>query len=148
MAFVFTAKNGCCPECIAFGRRWYIMDRHLYGDTYEYCLMSVSTEPQPVYQFNSRRDLASWLNDIEDYTEKDEWWIDFFIRRWIRQDYADVALIEKNGIQYRYDKEKHTLTALPERRQESCWYEKYRECLAHSKEILRKMQSNSQAISA
>ena len=146
MAFVFTSKNGCSPECRAFGRRWYIKDRHLYGNVYEYCLMSVTTDPQPVYQFADKQALAGRLNNIESFSEKEAQLIDYYyIPRWIKIDCSDIALVEKDGIQYRYDKEKNTLTVLPAHRQESCWYDLYRECLADAKKFLQKLRDNRQA---
>ena len=140
MSFVFSSKNGCCLECIAFGRRWYIKDRHMYYDKYEHCLMSVTTDPQPVYRFSDKKELAGWLNNIETFSEREEKLIDlYYIPRWIKTDYGNLALIVKDGIQYRYDKEKNTLTVLPEHRQESPWYDKYRECLTDAKELLQKI---------
>lgn len=139
MKFAFTSKNGSCPECRAFGRRWYIMDRNLYYDKYEHCLMSVTLEPQPKYQFRDKVELASWLNGFTNYQERDPWWTDHFISRYIKTDYSDMALIVKDGVQYRYEKEKNLLVVLPEHRRESCWYDSYRECLTDAKELLQKM---------
>lgn len=136
-SFVFTSRNGCCPECIAFGRKWFIQDRPYYGNTYEYCLMSVTLDAQPTYCFKDKKELADWLNGPFTFRKNEDFWTDFCISRWTKVDYNDVALIEKDGIQYRYDKEKITLTVIPERRQESCWYDKYRECLADAKEHLQ-----------
>lgn len=102
--------------------------------------MSVTTDPQPVYQFADKKALASWLNNIETFRKTDEAWIDLiYISRWIKIDYNDIALVEKDGIQYRYDKTANTLTILPKHRQESYWYDKYRECLAEAKELLHKI---------
>lgn len=134
--FAFKAKDGLCPECIALGRKWYIQDRHCYGDTYEYCLMSVTLEQQPVYRFKDLAEIAAWLNDLTDYQEKDSWWVGHMIRRWTVADYDDKALIEKNGIQFQLDKTKHTLTVLPKSRQETVWYDKYRDCLAEAKKLI------------
>ena len=139
MKFAFTSKNGFCPECTAFGRKWFIKDRHLYGDVYEYCLMSSPLSPPLVYQFPDKKAVALWLNGFDHLSEREEHLIDFYIHRWIQDECSDLALIEKNGIQYRYDKAKYTLTSLPEHRQESCWYDKYRECLVDAKEFLSKL---------
>lgn len=138
MKFAFTSKNGFCPECTAFGRKWYIKDRHRYDNVYEYCLMSVPLSPPLVYQFKDKKEVALWLNGFDHLSEREEQLIGLYINRWIQADYGDLALVEKNGIQYRYDKAKNILTALPERRQETCWYDKYRECLADAKELLTK----------
>ena len=139
MTFSFTSKDGCCPSCVAFGRKWYIQDRAAGLGYYDYCLMSVTTDKPPIYQFENRKDLAAWLNGIEDFHEEDEWWISHFIRRCTKIDYSDIALLEKNGIQYRWDKEANTLTVLPKHRQETGWYTHYRACLSDAKELLRKI---------
>lgn len=136
MAFSFTSKDGCCPSCVAYGRKWYIQDRNAGLGLYDFCLMSVPTEKPVVHQFKSQKDLAAWLNDFHDYEEKDPWWTEYFIRRWAKTDYYDVALLEKNGVQYRWEKKTNTLTVLPTHRQETGWFTHYRECLAASKEIL------------
>lgn len=136
MTFTFTAKNGMCPECYALGRKWYIADRSSGGNRYEYRLMSVTTQPQAVYQFKDMKEIAAWLNGFESISEKNEWWIGCFIRRWTIADYYGQALIEKDGIQYRLDKLKYTLTALPKPQPETGWCSTYRECLALAKEIL------------
>lgn len=138
MKFTFTSKDGHCPECTAFGRKWYIKDRYLYDNVYEYCLMSIPISPPAIYQFQDKKAVALWLNGFDHLSEREEQLIDFYINRWIQADCSDMALVEKNGIQYRYDKVKNTLTSLPERRQESCWYDKYCECLADAKALLAK----------
>lgn len=148
MEFVFSNKNGCCPECNAFGRKWYIMDRLLYDNVYEYCLMSMPLTPQPVYQFKDKASLAAWLNGSGDFSKHDDLWLDYFISRWIKDDCNDVALVEKDGIQYRYEKAHNILKALPERRQESGWYEKYRECLTDAKVFLKNKRAKNSSCSA
>lgn len=142
MAFSFTSKDGCCPSCTAFGRKWYIQDRAAGLGCYDYCLMSVTTEKPTAYRFKNQKDLAAWLNGMEDYLEKDPWWTEYFIRRWAKIDYPDAALLEKDGIQYRWDKETNTLTVLPERRQESEWFTHYRECLSYAKAFLTDLNNN------
>ena len=104
--------------------------------------MSVSLDPPPVRCFNDKSQIASWLNGFENYREKDEWWTEELIRRKTKWDcdYGDLALVVKDGVQYRYDKKKLTLTALPERIQETCWYDSYRECLSEAKRFLRDKQ--------
>ena len=142
MAFAFTSKNGLCPECFAYGRKWYIQDRAAGAGCYDYCLMSVSTEPPKVHQFKSLAEVAAWLNN-SDHLESSDTWVDILIRRWALADYDNLALIEKNGIQYRLDKIANTLTELPERRWEAGWFSSYRECLAEAKKILQQ-KSNMQ----
>lgn len=134
--FTFASKNGLCPECRAYGRKWYIQDRAVGTGCYDYCLMSVTTEPPKAYQFKNLAEVAAWLNN-SDQLESDEVWVGILIRRWTIADADNLALIEKNGVQYRLDKIAHTLTELPERRQETGWFNSYRECLTEAKDILR-----------
>lgn len=145
MAFSFTSKDGCCPSCVAFGRKWYIQDRAAGLGCYDFCLMSVTTEKPTVHQFENQKELAGWLNDIQDYQEQNEWWTEYMIRRWAKADYYDAALLEKNGIRYRWDKEANTLTVLPEHRQETGWFNHYRECLAAAKELLQRQRDQQEA---
>lgn len=100
--------------------------------------MSVPLSPPLVQQFKDKKAVALWLNGFDHLSEREEQLLDLYINRWIQADYGDLALVEKNGTQYRYDKVKNTLISLPERRQESCWYDKYRECLSDAKELLSK----------
>lgn len=135
MGYVFRAKDGLCPECIAFGRKWLIMDRNIYGH-YEFSLFSIPMEKPPVYQFRDLKEVVCWLNDFDSLSEKEEPLLEYYLRRWIVADYYTLALIEKNGIQYRYDKGSFSLSKLPERKQESGWFSGYRECLQYAKTIL------------
>ena len=138
MDFAFRAKNGFCPECIAFGRKWYIMDSSAGSGFYDHCLMSVPTDHHETLQFNNLSEIAAWL-DNTDHLERDQAWIGILIRRHTVADYQDLALVEKSGVQYRLDKTHFTLTALPERRQETGWFNSYRECLVAAKKILKEL---------
>lgn len=72
MNFVFTSKDGQCPACHAFGRKWYIQDRYIGGDAYEYCLMSLSAEKPQKYLFKNQCEVAKWFNDENHLAEYDE----------------------------------------------------------------------------
>lgn len=142
MIFRFSSQNGQCPACYAFGRKWYIQDRCSGTNYYEHCLMSVSTDPQQVYQFANQKEIAEWLLDTALHYEENDWQIGYLIRQKTKIDYSDAALIEKNGIEYRFDKIKNTLTALPKRRQETGWFNSYRECLAEAKDLLQTISAS------
>ena len=140
MGYLFRAKDGLCPECIAFGRKWFIMDRNIYGH-YEFSLFSIPIEKPPIYQFRDLKEVVCWLNDFDSLSVKEEPLLNYYLRRWIVADYYYLALIEKNGVQYRYDKGSFSLSMLPERHQETGWFSGYRECIREAKAILRKIES-------
>lgn len=140
MGYVFRAKDGLCPECIAFGRKWIIMDRKLHDGHYEFSLFSIPIEKPPVYQFRDLKEVVCWLNDFDSLSEKEEPLLNYYLRRWIVADCYNLALIEKNGVQYRYDKGSFSLTKISERKQEIGWFSGYRECLWMAKEFLEKIE--------
>ena len=145
--YKFSAKNGFCPKCSAFGRTWFIQDKYIGGDTYEYCLMSVTEEKPKKYVIGSKRELAKWLNEDKSNANYDDALADLIIARYIdwKADYSDRAMIVWHGNEYIYHKAKHTLTAIPERKQETGWYDSYRECLKAAKEILEKQERETEA---
>lgn len=139
MNFSFTATNGQCPACYAAGRKWYIQDRYIGGDAYEYCLMSVSAEKTQKHQFQNPSEVAKWLNDEKDKeTEYAEDIAEYIIHRHLEYGFSDTALLIKNGVQYVWKKKEHTLTVLAERNQETGWFDSYNECLNVAKKILKK----------
>ena len=139
MEFTFKSINGFCPSCKAFGRIWYIKDRCISNNVYEYALMSKELKTRPVYKFKKHAEIAKWLNKDESNCEYDELTIDIIINRHIVKDFTNMALIERDGIQYRFDKQANTLAVLPQYKQETGWHEKYTDCLKVAKEILQKM---------
>lgn len=139
MEFTFRAVNGFCPSCKAFGRIWYIQEKCISNNTYEYALMSKELKERPVYRFKNHAEIAKWLNKDEKEWKYDELTTDFLIHQYTVSDYTDMALIERDDIQYRFDKKKNTLTELPQSRRETGWHEKYNDCLKVAKAILQKM---------
>ena len=74
--------------------------------------MSVTTELQSVCQFADKQSLATWLNNIEKFSEREEQLVDCcYIPRWVK-----------------------------------IGYDKYRECLADSKEFLYKISKDGVAL--
>lgn len=142
--FRFTAKDGYCPQCSAYGRRWYIRDRYVGLREYEYCLMSVSEEDPVQYSFKNKGELAAWLNGDKKNTEYDDAVADFVISQHINcnGNYSDRALLSLRDVEYIWDKRKNTLTEVQERRQETGWFDSYMECLIAAKEILEERGCN------
>ena len=144
MNFIFKTQNGSCPTCVAFGRIWYIQDREIGTNCYEYALFSKSADKPKEYQFKTRSDVAKFLNDCEDdgavYSELT---MDYIISRQTRVGCWDSAIIEKNGVLYRFNKNKNTLTEIHESRQET-GFMSYLACLNTAKDILQKTSIKQQ----
>lgn len=143
MKFIFKPPySGFCPQCSAFGRRWYITERNISNsDQYEYCLMSVSTEPENKYKFKNLRKVTEWICNIEDLSKQDDWHIkNWFLSRYSKYEDYDTMLLEKDGIQYRLDKQTLIITQLHEHIQETGWCSTYNECLNLAKEKLERME--------
>lgn len=138
IAYRFTATNGKCPSCIAFGRKWYIQDRNAGGGEYEYCLMSVSTEPSKMLKFKSKKEVAEWLNDTHGIRSDDI--ADYIISTKMLVNYQECVMLEKNDRRYRFHKKTNTLTELKKSVQETGYFERYNECLRIAKEILEKKE--------
>lgn len=137
--FRFSAKDGYCPSCSAFGRLWYIRDRYVGIREYEYCLMSVTEEEPMQYSFKNKGELAAWLNGDKKNTEYDDAVADFVISQHTdcRSNYYDTARLSFHDVDYIWDKKNNTLTEIQERRQETGWFDSYIECLIMAKEILK-----------
>ena len=138
--YVFRKKDGYCPSCNAHGRTWYIQDRYVDKNTYEYCLMSRSNEDPEVLKFKNKKEVAAWLNDYEAGHEIIDDLVDYLVSRWVKVEYSNFCLVEKDGVHYRYDKDCYTLTVLLKSKQETGWYDRYIECLIDAKEILREKE--------
>lgn len=132
--FVFQSKNGYCPECIAFGRKWYIQDRELYPGMYEYCLRSFALDDTEKKYFQSTSEVVAWFQGIETNVEREtaEW----IIKRYSYLNTENAAILVKGGKTYRYDKKENSVTRVPEHRSETGWFSSYRECLQAAKDIL------------
>lgn len=140
--YKFTNKQGFCPECLAFGRCWYIQDRFIGGSAYEYCLMSKTVEKPISYVFQNKNEIAAWLNGAEDNTEYSDDVADYIISCYSdwKSDFSDKALIIQQDKHYIYDKKKNTLTVVTDAKQETGWFDSYRECLKVAKEILSSIE--------
>ena len=144
MNFIFKTQNGSCPTCVAFGRIWYIQDREIGTNCYEYALYSKSAEPPKEYHFKTKRDVAKFLNDCKDNKAiYDELTTEYIISRQTVVECWETSMITKNGILYRFDKNKNTLTEIHESRQET-GFMSYLACLNIAKDILQKTSVKQQ----
>lgn len=143
MKYVFKSENGCCPRCIAFGKVYFIQDRYLGGDDYEYALMSRSAKRKPPMQFAGRKELVSWLvNDMicDDITAN------LLLSHMTLDRCSHRRMIENNGKKYVWDDESKKLWEYEEPSQETGFCETYLECLNMAKEILRKKERENAGI--
>lgn len=142
MSYAFTSKNGFCPACTVFGKIWFIQDRLVGGNDYEYCLMSRPETKPTQHKFKNKTDIARWLNDDNGKAEYDDVTADYVISRQIKHGYnlSDKAIVEKGNENYIYDKVKNTMTAVVEPDKETGWFDSYHECLRIAKEILANME--------
>lgn len=138
MSYAFTSKNGFCPSCTAFGKIWFIKDKFIGGNDYEYCLMSKPISNPIQQKFKNKKDIARWLNDDKRKAEYDDMTADYVISRQIKSgyDFSDKAIVEKGNEKFIYDKLKNTMTAVVNPNKETGWFENYHECLKVAKEIL------------
>ena len=132
--YVFRSENGYCPECIAFGRKWYIQDREYYPGVYEYCLRSFPMNDTEKKYFQSVSEVAAWFQGTDADIEKEtaEW----IIKRYSYLSTENAAILEKDGKKYKYDKKDKSITRMPEHRSETGWFSSYRECMQAAKDIL------------
>lgn len=141
--YIFREENGFCPKCKAFGRIWYIFGRNIYGNKYEHCLMSIPIEKPDGLSFKSKKEIAAWLNgnisETEKYTDETA---DYIINYNTVPgfNFADKAMLEKDGVKYRYEREKNLLTECREEKQETGYFDNYYDCLKEAKKILKKIE--------
>lgn len=141
--YIFRAENGFCPKCEAFGRIWYIFERNIYGNKYEHCLMSMPIEEPDGLCFKNKKEIAAWLNgdkiEAGEYTDE---MADYIINYNTVPgfNFAEKAMLEKDGVKYRYDREKNLLTEYREDKQETGYFDNYYDCLKAAKEILENIE--------
>lgn len=136
--YTFTSKNGMCPQCNAFGRKYFIQDRPIDGRAYEYALMSCPSGKRQTLKFPDRHRLASWLVGMD---ISDDIAASLIISQHTVHDYPDMALLKKDRQMFVVKKEELSLREYIEPSQETGWFPAYAECLRMAKEILNRMES-------
>lgn len=137
MNYKFSGKDGHCPECVAFGKRYYIQDKYIGQDKYNYALMSMSVDVEKPKQFKNKKELASYLygSDILDDIA-----VDLLIGQVTKVQSSSGRILEHSGSVYIWSEERKTLTRYIEPKQETGWCDTYLECLQMAKKILLNME--------
>lgn len=135
--YVFKSEKGYCPQCIAFGKVYFIQDRYVGGEKYEYALMSRPVEKKVGIKFQAARNMVSFLvgNDIVDDIA-----VNLLLSQMTVYQCSNCRMIENDGIKYVWDDQKKELREYTEPKQETGYFDTYLECLNIAKEILKKMK--------
>ena len=142
MKITFKSQNGFCPSCTLFGRIWFIQDKEIHTNTYEYCLMSKDANQPKTYAFKTKKEIAEFLNESK--LQDNEITINYIINRHITINCFDVALVKRGKEYFRYNKVRNTLTEVKEEQQETGYFPTYLECLRMAKEMLEQMEQQNQ----
>lgn len=134
--YIFKSKNGYCPQCIAFGKVYFIQDRHIGGEKYEYALMSKSMKTK-IWIFPDAKKMISFLVG-EKIT--DDIAANLLISQMTIYQCNSRRMLEKDGVKYIWDSCQKELREFAEPKQETGYCSTYWECLNLSKEILRKLE--------
>ena len=137
MKYVFKSERGYCPQCVAFGKVYFIQDRYVGGKKYEYALMSRPVEKKVIQKFHDIKKMVSFFagNDITDDIA-----VNLLLRKMTVYQCSNYRMIEQDGVKYIWDNQNKELREYTEPKQESGYCDSYTECLNISKEILRKME--------
>lgn len=116
----FKRENGMCPYYISNGIKYYIMDRHIGGNDYEYRLESrpVKTECK---SFNT-------LDDVVKYLHARPW--DY------HKEYSNLYKFYIDKKVYIYNADNKLLKELKEPKVLTGWCDSFEECLKVAKKIL------------
>ena len=137
MEYVFKSERGYCPQCIAFGKVYFIQDRYIGGEKYEYALMSRPIEKKVGLKFKNVKNMVSSFvgNDITDDIT-----VNLLLGQMTVYRCSNYRMIEQNGVKYVWDSQKKELREYTEPNQETGYCDTYLECLNIAKEILKKME--------
>lgn len=135
MEYTFKSQNGYCPQCVAFGRIYYIQDRYIGEGKYEYALMSGSLEKKiPRKYLNAEKMVSSLIGS--EYSD-DIASVNLLLSQMTFRRCGPYRLIEHDGIKYVWDELKKELREYTEPKQETGYCDTYLECLNMAKEILK-----------
>lgn len=137
MDYTFVSKDGFCPSCVAFGKRWFIKDRYICGDKYEYALMSRPLEEKAPIRFTNVKMMVSNLVGSE---ITDDIAVNLLLSQMTEYQCSSHRMIEHNGIKYIWNNECKELREYKEPKQETGYCSTYLECLNMAKEILKKRE--------
>lgn len=137
MEYVFKSERGYCPQCIAFGKVYFIQDRYIGGKKYEYALMSRPIEKKVGQKFQNVKKMLSYFvgNDITDDIAAN-----LLLSQMTVYQCSQYRMIEESGVKYVWDSQKKELREYTEPNQETGYCDTYLECLNIAKEILEKIE--------
>ena len=135
--YTFVSKNGFCPSCVAFGKRWFIKDRYIGGEKYEYALMSRPLEEKAPIHFMNIKMMVSNLVGSE---ITDDIAVNLLLSQMTEYQCSSHRMIEYNDIKYIWNDERKELREFTEPKQETGYCSTYLECLNMAKEILKKRE--------
>lgn len=143
MEYVFKSERGYCPQCIAFGKVYFIQDRYIGGEKYEYALMSRPVEKKVGLKFKNVKNMVSSFvgNDITDDIA-----VNLLLSQMTVYRCGNYRMIEQNGVKYVWDSQKSELREYTEPNQETGYCNTYIECLNMAKDILKRKEIESTGI--
>lgn len=133
MKYVFKANDGLCPKCMAFGKIYFIQDRYIGAEKYEYVLMSRPTGR------NAKKfvDVNRMVNFLLGENLTDSIAINLILNQMTIYQSSTHRMLEKDGIKYVWDETQKELREYMEPKQESGYCDTYLECLNLAKKILQ-----------
>lgn len=137
MEYVFKSENGYCPQCIAFGKVYFIQDRYIGGEKYEYALMSRDLAKRKFQKFTDAKKMVSSLIGSE---ITDDIAVNLLLSQMTLYQIGSLRMIENDGVKYVWDSNNKVLREYVESKQETGYCNTYLECLNMAKEILKKME--------
>lgn len=143
MEYVFKGERGYCPQCVAFGRVYFIQDRYIGGEKYEYALMSRPLKKKTPQKFGDFKKMVSSLIGLE---ISDDIAANLLLVQMTVYQCSSYLLIEKDGTKFVWDNLKKELRECTEPKQETGYCNTYLECLNMAKEILKKRKQEIEGV--
>lgn len=137
MEYVFKSEKGFCPQCVAFGKIYFIQDRHISGEKYEYALMSRPLEKKQSQKFKNVKKMVSSLVGSE---ITDSITANLLLNQMTVYQCGTYRMIEQDETKYVWDDNNRELREYTEPKQETGYCDTYLECLNMAKEILKKRE--------
>lgn len=137
MEYVFKSERGYCPHCVAFGKIYFIQDRYIGGEKYEFALMSRPSEKKAPQKFEDVKKMVSSLVHSE---ISDDIAANLLLSQMTEYQCGSYRLIEKGGMRFVWDNLKKELREYAEPKQETGYCDTYLECLRLAKEILKQRE--------
>lgn len=140
MEYAFKSERGYCPQCVVFGRVYFIQDRYIGGEKYEYALMSKPVEKKNAQKFPDVKRMVSFLFD-KNIT--DDIAINLLLGQITVCKSDSYRMIEKDGVEYVWDESKKELRKHTNPKRETGYFSTYLECLNMAKEIWKRKEQES-----